>query len=399
MTAERTYPKSVGIAILAGLAFFYIFTQLSIVGPLNKTLSIAHHLSLSQIGIFSSLYFIGITIFYLPAGRLVDCYTPRHLLLLGLAVSIIASAVFANADNYLLLCFARIMEGMSHALVFISCMRVVTNYSLKYMARTIGIMIMVGLLGGIFTQYPFVKLMSIIGWHDALNIVVGMGVLIWLVEMLFLPKTKINSHDAQHQPIFVSLWLIVKNIKNTAYGLYACMMNLSMIFIGASWGNRHIESTYHLSAIAASQVLLWLYVGFIVGSPFSGWLSDRMQKRKHLMIISGVLLLICSFLWAATTLSIVMLMVMTCLIGFLSAFQVLSYSCIASGNSAVLGSLAMGYASVLIMGGSALMTALIGWLLEYFHKNNDVLLIIPGLLLLGCAILLPVKEGGVHDAR
>jgi MFS family permease len=376
-------------SLIAGLGFLYIFLLLNLIAPLNHIISSEYQLSLTQVGLFTSSYLLGVAVFVLPAGMLIDYYGPFKLILIGLAMSILMTFVFANSASLSLLILSRFLSGIFHNMVFLSSVRIASEIYKRKRAFYIGLTITTGLVGGIISQYPFVKLITLISWHAGVNIVGCFGILIWLLIFFYfkyihsipieLHKVKIRKHE---------LYSVLKNPLNLIFGLYACLMDLPAIVIGTSWGNRFIMEFYHQSNLSASKVVLWVYLGLMIGSPLSGIISDRFKNRKKVMIIASALLFILAFVWGNKSLSLDELGLITFLIGVLSGFQVLSYSCLAEINHAHKQSFATGYASLVIMGGNAVLIPFIGWLMGMNrHHLYAALIVIPLLLLINVVLI------------
>ena len=386
---DNTNPTT---SIIAGLAFFFIFIQLNLIAPLNSTLSTTYHLSPTEIGFFSASYLIGIATFYMPAGFLIDFYGPQKQLVLGLGMNILCLFILGNSHSLSFLLVGRFIAGLFHALVFISCIRITSNHYRHHKAAYIGLTITIGLLGGVITQYPFIHLMAYTGWRAAVNIIGYAGIAILCLEILFFNKQLRTPLRTTHQNRsllnFPNLKKALKNPLNFLFGFYACMMDLPSITIGASWGNRYVSHIYHLSANATSTVIPWLFIGLMIGSPLSGWLSDYLKKRKPIMILAAVILCGLTLLWGGIALSYSALVILTFLIGVFSGFQVLIYTCLAEVNHHNIESLATSYASIIIMGGNAVLMPVVGWIISRYPTHLYYsLLIIPLLLFVNIVLM------------
>lgn len=384
--------KSPRISIISGLAFLYIFIQLNVTTAISHQLSHLWHLNAIDFGFFSSTYLMGVAFFVIPAGILIDRYGPYKQVIIGLFISLVCTLILANSNSLYFISTARFIGGMFHSLVFVSCIRITSNHYRLHRAAYIGLTITIGLIGGIITQYPFISLAKHIGWHQSLNTIAFGGFIITGVLLLSFRRSIFQAKKIapNSTPLkFTHITQVLKNYQNFIYGLYACAMDFPSITVGANWGNRYIKTLYHYSAKTTSEIIPWLFIGLMVGSPISGWLSDHLKMRKSIMLIAALFLFILTILWGGISASFSWLIILTFMIGFLSGFQVLSYTCISESNPHEHQSLAISYISIIIMGGNGLLMPLIGWLMSLFPSHPYYsLLIIPSFIFISIVLML-----------
>ncbi len=66
-----------------------------------------------------------------------------------------------------------------------------------------------------------------------------------------------------------------------------------MSVFGGLWGVPFLETAYHFSREDAALAISSIFIGFAVGAPFLGWLSDFMGRRKPLLFWGTFLALMC----------------------------------------------------------------------------------------------------------
>jgi MFS family permease len=171
----------------------------------------------------------------------------------------------------------------------------------------------------------------------------------------------------------------------------------------ALWGMQYLQVAHHLSALQASNVVSMIFFGSMLGSPLSGYLSDRMKKRKPMMWLGGIgaLILCVPLCLEEFNLSITALMTIFLLLGCFTSTQVLSYPLIAESNSIQYAGRACSFASMIIMGGGMLAQLLFGVLLNIHvipgtEPNSSAftfaMLLFPVSILLSLFVLLGMKE-------
>jgi MFS family permease len=113
--------------------------------------------------------------------------------------------------------------------------------------------------------------------------------------------------------------------------------------------------------------------GTIIGSSFFGWVSEKIQAKKKLMILGAMAS--CTVFMSLLILKTVSLeqgLVIFFLVGFLSSTQVLGYPLIAQASPSHLKGTAMGVASLVIMGSAFIMQPVTGLLLDWRQAGGDL---------------------------
>ena len=147
------------------------------------------------------------------------------------------------------------------------------------------------------------------------------------------------------------------------------MMNLPISLLGGIWGILLLTHVYGLSSMQASYVTSLLFFGTIIGSPFFGWLSDKMQRRKRPMLIGCLLsLLFMLMLIYQSGLSLSALMVLFLLLGFTTSTQIISYPYIAESTQPMLTATSVSVASFVVMGGQGVFQPFFGYLMDIHAK-------------------------------
>ena len=69
-----------------------------------------------------------------------------------------------------------------------------------------------------------------------------------------------------------------------------------MLTLGGLWGTPYLIVAYDLSRPYAAFLMSLLLFGWAVGAPAAGWLSDRLGRRKPILIAGSVILCLMLFL-------------------------------------------------------------------------------------------------------
>ncbi len=420
MIAE-THPKqphelrSWLVCLSAASFFLYEFIQMLCLNSMNGEVMAAFHISATELGWLSSVYFMSNVLFLFPAGQLIDRYSVKRLILIFMALCITGTVLFSQTTGFGLALFFRFITGIGSAFCFLCSMRLASRWFLPHrMALISGSIVTMAMLGGWIAQAPFAALVSLVGWRHALLFDAAFGVLLWLSILMIVreyPPEELRTYENDHSQLQRLGW--VSSMKkaygrkqNWLCGIYTDFMNLPIFLLGGLWGGLYLMQIQHLPKIMATQVAGMLFFGTIIGAPLVGYISDKLSSRKLPMwigaIVSLVLILMLIYLQLdARTLSVIFF-----LLGLSTSTQVLSYPTVTESNPHALTAMSVSVVSFCVISGGAMFEPLFGWLMDLkwdqtiangvrLYSNTDLyrgLLIMPIAFILAGLMLLGIRE-------
>ena len=405
------------VCLSAAMFFCYEFFQVNMFNALAPELIKTFDTNGTVLSLLSSLYFYGNVLLLVPAGILLDKLSTRKLILLAMALSIIGTTIFALSTSLFMAAFGRFLVGVSGGpFCLLSTLRLASRwFPENRLAFVTGLIVAIGMLGGILSQTPLAILIDGLGWRQAILMDVFGGLLILFLLYLVIqdyPKDK-KAQLMEQEALFKQrgfvqgLKVVVLKYQNWYCGIFASLLNLPIFLLGALVGGLYLTQTFGISAIEASLVTSMLYIGMLIGSPFFGWISDKVGVRKPPMTL-GLLLCLGAILivMESTHLSVNSLLILFLLIGFGSSSQILAYPMVAESNPLALTGSSEGLAATLIMSGGAIFQPVIGWLMElhwdgqisqgvplYSSQNfHEAMLLFPISLAISLLMILCMKE-------
>ncbi len=366
------------VCLCAGLFFAYELMQMHMMNAISPMLMKDLSISATQFGLLSSTYFLADVIFLIPAGILLDRFSTRRIILFAMVLCIIGTVGFALANSLQVASIFHFFSGIGNGFCFLSCMILIARwFPLKKRAFVIGVVITVGMLGGVLAQTPFSLLAEHFTWRNAMLIDACIGACIFALIFLFVrdtPEQKtVHPTNIQSGSFAQDLITSLKNTQTLFAGLYTGLMNLPLMVIGAAYGSLFLTQIHGFSLISASFVVSMIAMGSIVGSPIAGFISDKMGKRKPLMLLGIFLSLIIFFaIIFAPTGSFNLLIVLFFLLGVVTSTQVIGYPVVAESNPSHLTGTSMGIAAVIIMGLAGLSHPISGSLLDHYWDGKIV---------------------------
>lgn len=250
-------------------------------------------------GILASAYFYPYALMQIPAGLLADSWGPRRSVTFFFIFAAVGSVALGLAQSVGSAIAARIVVGLGVAMVFVSTMKIMTNWfeSEKFVRMT-GILMALGGVGGYTAATPLAFLSEAISWRGAMIVIgaltLGIALAIWLLvrdtpqEMGFQPLNG-NSKPtltANKAGLWHGMELVLKEPRFWPLAIVfflGAAVNLS--FTGL-WGGPFLMHVYGMSKTQAGGVLSMMAIGLIFGAPVMSLLSDKVfhSRKKVLMI-------------------------------------------------------------------------------------------------------------------
>ena len=362
------------VVLSASLFFFYEFIQMLMINSLRPELMQTFHLNGGQLGLLSSTYFWANMVFLLPAGILLDRFSVKKIMLITLGICVIGTLLFSQANNFFWANIIRFFTGIGSAFCFLSCIRLAARWlPANRMALASGLIVTMAFTGGAVAQTPMTLLIHWLGWRQAVLIDGLFGVLIFLLIAVLVKDWPKNSGQQQQQVdqslqslgFWTSLHRSYFKLHNWLCGIYTNMMNLPIFILGGVWGGGYLTQVHHLNATKASTVNTMILIGALIGCPCSGWLSDRLGRRRQPMMAGAMIsLALIAIVLFMPGLSYINLLILYLLLGFVTSTQVISYAFVTEHNPSALTATSVSVISLNAISGGAIFGPLIGSLLD-----------------------------------
>jgi MFS family permease len=318
------------------------------------------------LGNLSALYFYGYSGMQLPVGVLLDRFGPRRLMTLAALVCATGCAIFALSPSFTGLAVGRFLIGASAAFSLVGAMAVAGQWFPSHrFAMLGGLAMMCGMAGGVMGQAPVSLAVGAFGWRETNLAIAAGGVLIavaaWLTVRDRMPEVAADTQRG----IAAGLGAVLTSRQTWLNALAGLGGTGPLLAFAGLWGVPFLALVYGLDRTVAAGVASAMILGFGIGAPVTGWISDRSGRRKP-PLIAGMTLCLVSLaalvwlpglpLWAATTLCF--------LTGFGGASQIVNFAAAKESNPPHLSGTTIGVVNGLVTAAGALFQPLIGWLLD-----------------------------------
>jgi MFS family permease len=360
--------KSVKIALvawlLAAVYYFYQYALRSAPAVMMSQLSEAFGLSALGVASMVGLFYYGYSPFSLVAGAAMDRLGAKKVVPIGAALVGIGALLFGTGSETAA-SIGRFVQGAGGVFALIGAVYIATkNFPASRAATLIGATQMFGMAGGSAGQFVVGPLIA--GGLPWSSFWIGMGVvglIISAVLYFLLPKEEIVKSGNFLNTTIPAFKTVFKNPQSILCGLIAGLLFIPTTIFDMIWGVRYLQEARGFEYAEAVLRSATVPFGWIIGCPLLGFISDKLGRRKPVIIAGAVILFacLCWILYSHSTIFPPYVIGLTA--GIASGAAMLPYTVIKEANPPQIGGTATGVINFLNFTFSALLGPVFGWIL------------------------------------
>jgi MFS family permease len=310
------------------------------------------------------MFYYGYSPFSLVAGASIDRFGAKRVIPIGAAVVGVGALLFGTG-NVTLANIGRFSQGAGGAFALIGAVYLITkNFPATVAASFIGMTQMFGMAGGSAGQFlvgPIIK--NGVSW-DRFWIYTGcLGLLISGVLLILLPKETprtATGGSGALATLLHSLGRVFSNPQSYLCGFISGLLFIPTTILGMTWGVRFLQEARGREFEAAVTLAASIPLGWMIGCPLLGFISDRLGRRKP-VIFGGTIMLLAVVSWVLFgNPEILRGHTVGILMGIASGAAMLPYTVIKEANPPELGGTATGVVNFLNFTFSALLSPVFG---------------------------------------
>ena len=277
---------------LGGALYFYGFFQRIAPGVMVTELMRDLSMAASVLGNLSATYFYVYAAIQMPAGLLVDRYGTRRLLAGACAIAAVGSVVFAVAADAPTAFAGRLLVGIGAGFGWVGSLKIIADwFPAARFAQVSGLTLMLGLFGGLFAQGPLAAAIGAFGWRATVLAAAGIGVAVATMILAWLrdrrPPAEMPGERGLN--LLAGLRSAAGNRQVWIASLHGLSVNAPVNGVIGLWGVPYLVAAYGLTRQDAAWAASVVVVGWALGSPLAGYLSDRLRRRRVTLIAgSGI---------------------------------------------------------------------------------------------------------------
>ncbi len=281
--------------LLSAVYFFVYFHRVS-TAVLSPYLMEEFAATAASLGGMSSAYFYPYALSQPVVGILTDRFGARKVITLSTFIGFGGALIFGFAPDLLWASLARGLIGLGAAGVFVPALKVLLPwFGPQAFAQMNTVLLAVGNMGAIVASTPFAWFIQQVGWRTSFLLIAAISLFLALLSWVyirnvppdFVPEEKQKEGFPLKQG-FVDLmksrffWIM------TAL-FFTCGGPLST-FQGL-WGYPFLMDVFGYEKLQASNVIMFIAWGVILGGPVLGYLTDKTLagvKRPLLSLMIAV---------------------------------------------------------------------------------------------------------------
>lgn len=321
----------------------------------------------SALGSLSAMYFYAYVALQIPVGMLMDQFGPRRLMSGALVLCAVASITMAGSNSLWLASVSRLVIGASVAFAFVGTLTILTYwFAPARFAMLAGLLQSSGMAGAMLGQAPLRMAVEQYQWRGT---VWGLGVIalvLAIAAFIIVPRRgRARRSDvlSEHVPTGVSS--ILAKRRNWLCALAGFGMAAPMLGFAALWAVPWLTTVRGIDQTQSAGVASMVFLGWLLIAPLAGWVSDRMGRRKPVLLAGSILSLFAFLLILyVQTDSLLVLSTLFFLQGAGGCAMVICFSVMREYNARGHTSAALGMLNTCVVGSGAIMQPLIGVALD-----------------------------------
>lgn len=288
------------IWLIAVLFFLYECFLRVFPNTLSQDIIKSFNINAEQFALITSSFFISYAIMQTPVGILVQKYGIKKPLTIACGLCTFSVFLFTYSDTISLAILSRFIMGVGSSFAYISLLSLALNwFPRKHFGFFAGISQFLGSIGPLLAGAPLAIAVNKFSgnWNGVFFYVGVFGIFITLLTLFFVKNKPTNESPVIYLDVSKSLRKQTYNLLKSSQILwiiiYTAVIYAAIPIIGAFWGTIYLQ-TKGFDKTTAAFLSACIWIGYSIGCPLIGKISDHMNRRVPLMVFSAF----CGFIFS-----------------------------------------------------------------------------------------------------
>jgi MFS family permease len=360
--------------VITSLYYFHQYLMRSAPSVMMPELAQGFGLADAGLAALVGLFYYGYAPFSLVAGIALDQLGARRVVPLGALTVGAGGLLFASGDPTLA-AVGRFLQGAGGVFALLGAVYLVTTrLPLSRAATLIGATQMFGMAGGAAGQFLIGPAMAAgAQWRPlwaALGLIgLGLAVLLFII-LPRPPPAAASARQGWAGRAARALRAVFGNPQSILCGLISGLMFLPTTIFGMVWGVRFLQEAHALPYTMAVMRSAAVPIGWMIGCPLLGAISDRVGRRKPVMVVAQLFLILALTLILYAPAGLFPAFSLGLLAGVASGAAMLPYTVIKEANRPEHSGTATGVVNFINFSLSALLGPVFGGLLAAVSRGQ-----------------------------
>src|SRR5262249_42800143 len=281
--------------LITALYYFYQYALRSAPGVMIPQLSETFGLGAAGVASMAGLFYYGYSPFSLVSGAAMDRPGPRRVVPIGAAAVGVGALLFASG-NTSAASLGRLLQGAGGVFALVGAAYIATtNFPASRAATLIGATQMFGMAGGSAGQFAVGPMIAAgLAWSVFWAGMGMLGLAISALLLFLLPAaTQGDGRENWLQEAVAALSQVFRNPQSILCGIIAGLLFIPTTIFDMTWGVRYLQEARGIEYASAVFGSASVRLGSIIGCPLLGLVSDRLGRRKPVILAGAAVLLVC----------------------------------------------------------------------------------------------------------
>jgi MFS family permease len=283
---------ALGAWLLVAVYYFYQYALRSAPSVMMPQLTEAFGVSALGVSAIVGMFYYGYSPFSLVAGAAIDRFGARRVIPIG-AAAVGVGALLFGTGNVAAANVGRFLQGAGGVFALVGAVYLITrNFPASMAASFIGATQMFGMAGGSAGQFlvgPIIQ--GGLPWTQFWIYAGVAGLALSGCLLLFLPKETRAPSAGGLAGVFRSLKTVFLNPQSILCGLISGLLFIPTTIFGMTWGVRFLQEARDRPYEAAVTLAATVPLGWMIGCPLLGFVSDKLGRRKPVILGGSVVML------------------------------------------------------------------------------------------------------------
>lgn len=192
------------------------------------------------------------------------------------------------------------------------------------------------MVGAMFAGTYLSSLIEDIGWRQTLYYSSCVGFILFPIIWIIIrdePKSPLDNHSAgsdiqiSYRQLIKDISVALKNKQIWLNGLIGSLLMAPTVVFAELWGTSYLKTVESLDLAMASRAVSMIFLGWAIGGPIVGFLSDKIGRRKPLLVVGALCVtVVLGILFYYPNLTLMQISILLLLVGIFSSVEIICFA-------------------------------------------------------------------------